>query len=96
MLGRCFPGPEQVLFRETVGQKRLLGRVDEMSGMSLKATCQVHPRCQCWVSKTQNRRVSVMEALCGWLKSSHETTADEHKTQSDGVKMSFGMRVRRS
>lgn len=61
---------------------------------SLKATCEKHRSCVCWVSKVGDRRLEVLDALIRWLKSGQELGGTEHENAAVEVKRGFGMRVR--
>ena len=73
----------------TVGLIHFIG-----GGVSIKATCKVHPKCHCWVSKCSERQEMVRDTLVQWIGKARSHTEQEHFVESNNVKRGFGMKIK--
>ena len=83
----------------SVETKQVVGRVQQLNPISLKAQCKSHkPNCICWITvKVDKSKLSVLEAehrLQEWIALGMASSAKEHRDMSDDIKRDCGMNVK--
>lgn len=82
-------------FETVAAEPRRVGKVNYIKA-NLKATCQVHRRCSCYVTVPAGRDLPSLKHLLRWLVSGVGSTAAQHEADSRRLKSEvFGMRLRR-
>ena len=66
----------------------------------VKATCKLHKRCACWVNRGDRNLDVLRHDLVEWLSRGEPVEGDgprlAHQIHADGLKVSYGMRIRRT
>ena len=63
---------------------------------TMKATCHLHPKCVCWVSKAVSgeQRLPLLKDLIKWGASGRALSEHGHYNAARQVKMNWGMKVK--
>ena len=81
---------------ETLEGSRRIGKVNNIS-TSMKATCQLHKHCACYVSLRDVRHAAALRHLVQWLNRARAENWSQQQHQDNAVHLKttvFGMRVR--
>ena len=77
----------------SLASDKFVGVLHKVNNNSLKGTCKEHKACVCWISNVTNFEDAEVK-LVEWLSKGMTGTKCEHQTLAEGLKLSFGMRVR--
>ena len=63
---------------------------------TMKATCHLHPKCNCWISKgvCGEQRIPLLQDLIEWGSSGRVLSEDEHWRAARELKLKYGMKVK--